>query len=287
VPRGSGRWLTALFESGWTRFHQERFGRALGDLHTLAAPFFEEHFFPEAHILQAVVYWRHCRWQRSREALEAFNRRYPPLKREIDRLLARQRDPEELFEHARRQLAGAAGATEVDRLVAQALGDRDLARYFDQVRVVERELARVKAADAAWRATELGGAVLQDMAVQLALCRSEAGRQTRRRLGRIAKEIQSLTQQAIKVEYETILAQKDQLRGELRGYLVPPDRAGSPEVDDEHELWPFEGPYWRDELGAYHVRVGSQCPARRGGSAGLWHPLASRAVRDTPLEVSF
>jgi hypothetical protein len=31
------------------------------------------------------------------------------------------------------------------------------------------------------------------------------------------------------------------------------------EVDGEHQVWPFDGEYWRDELGFYRQQVTSQC----------------------------
>ena len=30
-------------------------------------------------------------------------------------------------------------------------------------------------------------------------------------------------------------------------------------ADDEHVIWPFEGEYWKDELGTYRFRLASQC----------------------------
>jgi hypothetical protein len=30
-------------------------------------------------------------------------------------------------------------------------------------------------------------------------------------------------------------------------------------VDEEHQMWPFDGEYWRDELGFYRQQVTSQC----------------------------
>ena len=33
-------------------------------------------------------------------------------------------------------------------------------------------------------------------------------------------------------------------------------------VDSEHVVWPFEGEYWRDELGYYRQEISDACPAR-------------------------
>jgi hypothetical protein len=33
-------------------------------------------------------------------------------------------------------------------------------------------------------------------------------------------------------------------------------------ADEEHYLWPFDGEYWRDELGFYRQRVVNTCGGR-------------------------
>ena len=295
IPQGSTRWLTAVFESGWTSFHRGKFARALGKLHTLRAPYFERHFFPEAHILQAVIYWRHCRWDRTRAALDTFNRRYPRLKQQIDSLLERNREANELYRLARRLRRGEGGELgleeQVARLARLALDDRSLVKQFAYVERLGRDLARFREADPAWRSTGVAAEVLQDLALQRSLAEVEAGQLASARLRRVSREIRKLTQQAIKVEYETIRAEKDWLQAELQGYLVR--RSGGSaapfKVDDEHQFWPFEGPYapwWRDELDYYYVRVRSSCRDFTPRAA-VKHPMAAMKVKDTPLDVSF
>jgi hypothetical protein len=34
---------------------------------------------------------------------------------------------------------------------------------------------------------------------------------------------------------------------------------GDVKPDEEHVIWPFDGEYWRDELGFYRQRVVSAC----------------------------
>ena len=67
---------------------------------------------------------------------------------------------------------------------------------------------------------------------------------------------------AIKVEYETINGQKNQLEASLRNEQVA--QANITEQvnitpDDEHYFWPFIGEYWRDELGYYRFKIKSAC----------------------------
>ena len=33
-------------------------------------------------------------------------------------------------------------------------------------------------------------------------------------------------------------------------------------IDDQNSYWPFDGEYWRDELGRYYVDIAPVCPTR-------------------------
>src|SRR5215468_1168221 len=55
VERGGTQWLEALFESAWANYRVAQYEQALGNLITLAAPFFRDEYFPEALILKAVI----------------------------------------------------------------------------------------------------------------------------------------------------------------------------------------------------------------------------------------
>src|SRR5205814_8712958 len=79
VGRGAPQWLDALFEASWAHFRRGEDERALGNLLTLHAPFFQERFFPESFVLKALVLYENCRYADARAALADFQRRYQPL----------------------------------------------------------------------------------------------------------------------------------------------------------------------------------------------------------------
>src|SRR4029077_15798916 len=91
----------------------------------------------------------------------------------------------------------------------------------------------------------------------------------------------------IKIEYEILQGEKGALEQEVIaeqqiGKTTGGRRADAIRVDDEHNIWPFTGEYWRDELGYYRVRIVNKCersapegapatgetPAPAGGAEG-------------------
>ena len=114
----------------------------------------------------------------------------------------------------------------------------------------------------AWKATAIAGVILQDLTLQKSLAQNDAGKLARGRVERVSKEIQELIKQAIKVEYETINGQKNNVEASLRGEFVGDStKIEMPPIvpDDEHYFWPFDGQYWRDELGYYRYKIKSVC----------------------------
>ncbi len=105
--------------------------------------------------------------------------------------------------------------------------------------------------------------VLTDLTLQKSLAQNAAGELAQRRLKRLSDELNELQKQAIKVEYEIINAQKGKIEASLRKEqsIAAKKAKGTGRItpDDEHLFWPFDGQYWRDELGYYRVKIKSQC----------------------------
>lgn len=263
LPQESPWWLASLFESSWSQFQRNNFSKALGNIHTLNAPYFENQFFPESTILRAVIYFNNCLYDQSAEAIKEFNSQYPPLKSQIDAVLRQYKDPTEFYDYAVKIRAGTAGMSdEVGRLARSSLADKELEKTFKYVDELDRELRQVQGADPAWKATAIAGVVLQDLTLQKSLAQNEAGQMAQRRLARVSKEIQELIKQAIKIEYETINGLKNKLEASLRNeQVVPANVADQTNIvpDDEHTFWPFDGQYWKDELGYYRFKIRSNC----------------------------
>ncbi len=269
IPLDSPDWLPALFESSWAHFQMggpSGYAHALGNIHTLNAPYFDKEFFPESKILTAVVYFYNCLYDRSAETLAEFNGIYPPLKKEIDDLLAKHPDNAEFYDFALKMRDGKVELPErVQRAGIGALGDRTLGKQIAFVSELDRELKQIETADPAWKSTAVAANILQDITLQQSLAKNEAGNLARKRLDRLSKEIEELVRQAIKIEIETLNMQKNAMTGEQASALQAKsmEDARRELIDDEHQYWPFWGEYWKDELGAYRFNVTNQCKTKQ------------------------
>ena len=82
LDQNSLDWTESLFEASWAYFMKTLNSKALGNIHTLNAPYFENQFFPESMLLKAVIYFKYCLYDQAEEAIADFNEKYSPLTQE-------------------------------------------------------------------------------------------------------------------------------------------------------------------------------------------------------------
>jgi hypothetical protein len=75
----------------------------------------------------------------------------------------------------------------------------------------------------------------------------------------LLNELQEVANQTDTVEIEVLNYQRN-LIGTPPNTPSPAGR--SVQVDSEHVRWPFNGEYWRDELGYYRQELSSLCDKR-------------------------
>ncbi len=275
VSQDAYDWANSLFESSWANFmlKDKGYSKALGNIHTIQAPYFDEYIKPESvaegMTVKATIYFYSCQYDRAEEAIGDFNAVYPDVFQELKKLITGTQDNGDLYEVAvkiRKQTSGL--PEQVERAARGVLGDLTIGRRFDYVRELDNELKRYDKADASWKSTNIAQNVFADLTLQRSLAVNEAGDLARRRLKRLTEELSQLIKRVIKIEYEILAGQKGELEEEVKQeqqvlHTGTGHRADEIRADDEHVIWPFNGEYWRDELGYYRVKIRNKC----GGAA--------------------
>ncbi len=271
VSRDSYDWPNSLFESSWANFMLKDAGysKALGDIHTLRAPFFEYFIKPEsaaeALTVKATIYFYNCLFDRASDAMDEFDETVPEIKKGLDELLKQHQDNAEFYDLAVKIRAGRSRMNPVVERAARAeLLDRSLAKRFEYVRELDKEMAQYDKADPTWKATAVANNVFSDLGVNRALMVAAAGDLARKRVERLDNELSALITRVIKIKYEILEGQKRQEEEDLKeeqatSHARKAKSIVTINVDDEHEFWPFTGEYWRDELGYYRYKLVNKC----------------------------
>lgn len=262
LEQSSPEWVNSLFEASWAYFLKTNNPKALGNIHTLNAPYFENEFFPESVLLKSVIYYKYCQYERALEAVGEYDAKYRPLRTNLQNVVSKFEDNAEFYDYVNKITANKAGLDDqTQRLVMSVLGDKTLAKTFSWVDELNKELGMLAKADKAWQTTAIAGEVNTELEVRKSLAQASAGQLAKERINRLIKELQGLGRDGVKIKIEVLNAKAGQISAQGKGERISASHKEDPiVVDDEHFVWRFNGEYWKDELGYYRFKVRSQCP---------------------------
>jgi tetratricopeptide (TPR) repeat protein len=266
VDVASEYWLEALFEESWAYFMAGLYPQALGNIHTIESPYFPNSYFPEAAVLKAVISFTICQYEDATTVVARMKKRYEPIKKELEAVLNRfkgEGGEAKFFDFLKEVRAGKANLAPVIRpVVENALSDRQLLRNLEYVRVLDEEDARFKKAPGSFKNSPIGNDVTDALNLARDLAIRNAGALARDRYQRNLDELNEHLRDASKILIDITSAERNKLdQSVVTGQLSKEESLtyGVVRPDDEHVLWPFNGEYWRDELGFYRQVVVSKC----------------------------
>lgn len=266
VDVASEYWLDALFEESWAYFMAGDYPHALGNIHTIESPYFPNSFYPEADILKAVISFTICQYDDATTIVARMKKKYEPIKKELEGVLNRfkgEGSEQKFFEFLKDVRAGKANLSKTIRpVVENALSDRQLLRNLEYVRVLDEEDGRFKKAPASFRNSPIGNDVTDALNLARDLAIRNAGNLAKERYQRNLDELNEHLRDASKILIDITAAERNKLdQTVVSGQLSKEESQtyGVVKPDAEHVLWPFDGEYWRDELGFYRQVVVSKC----------------------------
>lgn len=266
VDQASEYWLDALFEESWAFYMAGRYPEALGNIHTIQSPYFPKAFYPEADILKAVVYFFNCNYDAAVITVARFNKKNTPIKDELEKVLKKysgENQEEAFFKFLLQVRDGSANLDpRIRPIVEAALSDRQLLRNIDYVKLLEEEEGRFKKAPPSFQSSGVGQQVGDSLKLARDLAIRQAGELAASRYRRNVEELNEHMRNGEKILIDITAAQRNIIDQKLTTDRVSKAESkifGVVKPDSEHILWPFDGEYWRDELGFYRQVVESAC----------------------------
>jgi len=267
VSRAAPEWLDALFESSWSHFRNGDDDKALGNLLTLHAPFFQGRYYPESYVLKALVLYENCRYPEARRTLREFEARYRPLHDGLASALDRMPTAQAAVESLLQPGALAAFPDGSRDEVARVISAPELKTGLAQISQMAQELDSIDRRPQTFRRTALAQAAVPRLReARLDLLQS-VGDRLRSRLLMERGELRELLGQGLRLDFEIAGREKEILQTPEGGSEPVAQKKTPPSVDEDEILWPFEGEYWRDELGSYRFQLGQKCGKPRPAPA--------------------
>jgi tetratricopeptide (TPR) repeat protein len=257
VDRDSRQWPEAQFERGWAHFRLQDMNGALGLLHDHSGPFFEEAYFPEAHLLRVHSLFLMCKFPEANLQIDAFQERYKPqlaLLRNAALLT-----PDDFFGQMRAHVEG--GSHNLPLMVSWIFEEED--RFLDSltaVRHAEDEMARLRNISA----NPFSLAAMKWVRDRRDAIVETEGLRMRGRVGLMEDKLAQMLD-------DSEMSKLDIMQLETRLYEVASRTGEMPDakrtvsrklrVKKGYRHWPFEGEYWGDETGYYRVNARPDCPS--------------------------
>jgi tetratricopeptide (TPR) repeat protein len=264
IPLESPYWLDSILASSWTEFRlvevepeqaNIHYQRTLGYIHTLNAPFFYDYLYPESIILKAVTYYFNCRYQPAKLAIEEFNRKYPKTRDDLKDLLAKAPEDFALFDLSVKIRNSESKLDPfVEEVAQKSLQDKTLEKNYAFVNELVREQGQLEEAKPDFKGSPLAEQITETLDGLLSIGKESTGALARNRLMQQIQQINDLEREAIKIEYEIL----NRIKAGDAGAATE-RRPVRPKVDSEHEIYNYNGEYWKDELGYYNYKVTSRC----------------------------
>lgn len=271
IPRNSDYWLDAIWETSWAFFFMQKFNNSLGQMHTIHSPFFEDRFYPETYILQAITFLRLCRYGEVKKSMRLFKRRYAPVFKEIKSMLNRYRgNPRGFFKLVHRyRVSGRLGRySRTTEIVKKLSGTDAYKEARDTVRFSERELEALSQYRGKWSSSGLRSSLKSFLRGKKSTAISDAGRRMYK-LGTVYyTQLLELSNQTKMIVAEMQLGKLAKLRSQISAYKEKSrvEFIGGMQklnIGQSLEYWPFEKEYWEDELGFYVYNMGSRCSRKK------------------------
>ncbi|WP_410478008.1 adventurous gliding motility protein GltC [Myxococcus sp. MxC21-1] len=272
VERGNTQWLEALFESSWANYRVGQYEQALGSLITLSSPFFREEYFPEALILKAVIYYENCRYRESNIILQDFERTYLPVHDQLEALVKKNMEASEYYSvlsDVQKKNKDGLEKNETDiileRILRLALTDQDLRKTNDSILELEAEMDAFANRADTFKYSELSKSLLEGLKVQRTALISKAGIMAKGKLETELVALKQLLANGLRIKFETTTKEKEFLEEQLKAggrTAIVKKYKYSVAVQDDQLYWPYEGEYWRDELGTYQYTMTKGCIER-------------------------
>ncbi len=255
-----------LFETAYVHFMMGQYHFALGKLLALQSPYYKMGFFPELQILRSLIYYKNCKYQDTLASVKHFQKIYTPLKKQLKELISRRKKKKWLIQYYEYFLKQEAFIKEGKKtelppsLIALMSADKAIRNYKTLLKSLAKELAIIRSKGRRWKESNLGRALLEVALNFRTTLKKFAGNTIWASMKRNLKEVSNLLGQAMIIQIETLEAQKTELMHYAEGGGIEQDEYRYTIVTEQsHIYWPYQGEYWRDEIGNYRQFIQGEC----------------------------
>ena len=218
-----------------------------------------------------MTYYENCRYKEARDILNDFDQSYHPVHDALDKVVKEGESQNsqhyfEVLEDIEKKTGEAADANNrevLSRVLKLALTDKDLKSTNDSILEVEHETDSISNKKDAFKFSDLAKDLGEGLKKERETLITKAGLVAQAKLQHELKYLSDLLNQGLRIQFEISTQEKEVLEAAASGSKVDKKELKLLKVvdavADDEEPWPYEGEYWRDELGTYEYTLTKTC----------------------------
>ncbi|MEK2645815.1 CDC27 family protein [Bdellovibrio sp. BCCA] len=275
IPKDHPLYRESQMELTWSLFRAGKFRSAMSAVQTLHTPFYENFYDPESLILRTIILIFVCQNDEAEKALENFQKNYTSAFSALSDLNKSTETPQFYFsqiEEAQKYLKDIKSGKRPNYkgrlpffIVRSLLDVPPLKNKLDYIERIQEEKNRVLKIFSRPEDTTLRKYALKILDSRLANGSKSAGESLRYALYNKEQELALFTGDIGLLRYEVLNGKKQAARKEyIRRVNNSSSQINASETRDfyvknGYRYWPFEGEYWRDEIGNYQYLGVNRC----------------------------
>jgi tetratricopeptide (TPR) repeat protein len=265
VPRFSMYWLDAVFESSWAYLMKGDYAKSLGNLVTLRSPSFYKEFYPEKYFIEAIIYYNNCDYKETNKIVQKFLDEYRPLRKSLTSLIKAHPQTFEFYNVIKKSLKDNKDP-KMKWILKIALSDKAIISRFNEIKDIDNEIKNIKKSKNSFLRTKMATSFLKILDKEKKDVEGSIGEIALQRFKRVVNKIRKLLTDVRIIKQAILEIKEAKITKELISLKINKDEYF--ELDKEKIImstpedfvyWPFEGEYWKDELGYYLYPIVSQC----------------------------
>ncbi len=281
IPKDHEFFRAAQKELAWAFFRSGRFRSALGPLQSLTTPYYENFYDPETLVLKSIIYLFICKYEEMSGAISTFEKTYGPAYGAISSWLDQDPLPQDawnevenlfrnfstrrggkiMYEKRRKSpkiKVGAVPAFMIRSLLAEADINREI-KYLNRLAREKQRLRRYSRDRNAVGLVTYGNKILS---LRMNSVQNRIGQYVIDQLRSKLLEVADLQGQVDFLKYELLNDKKEFIRNKMTEAPESSFESGNSRdfyVQNGFYYYPFQGEYWRDEIGSYQYIGVNSC----------------------------
>jgi tetratricopeptide (TPR) repeat protein len=277
IPKDHVFYRESLMELSWSLFRGGQFRSALSPLQTLHTPFYNNFFDPESLLLHGIILLFSCRYDEIAPLLKTFDENYPGSIAKVREWIESPRSVQDYFDEINRAVktlreqkrtGEVSSANHLPFFVIRTLlQQNDISvemRYLNKLRREELLLKRLYGGGYKSPVLEYGSKIIAGRA------KASRTRMAVRLQDHLKKIVDSYGEFALQVnflKYEMLGGMRTSLKDKMassgtESQSLGQDRGREFYVKNGYRYWPFQGEFWRDEMGSYQYVGVNVCESK-------------------------